>query len=207
MKPNTSRLVQTRAPSGVAFLTIRVSFIACLPLSGADTKRIPCAPENGNPFPVLRRLCGAEKIFSKIFSFFALKTKAGALLRQNGNKIDFRLTEHAFLLRLFTGYLQLYPTHTNFCLLCGACATHTRGRILFLNAASRPALCRAAVPPGEKHPARSQRRPIVCRGAQRHRRAQDAKKARPIGRALFGAMIAIHTARVTLPLRRQRVHA
>ena len=36
---------------------------------------------------------------------------------------------------------------------------------------------------------------------------QDAKKARPIGRALFGAIIAIHTARVTLPLRRQRVHA
>ena len=34
-----------------------------------------------------------------------------------------------------------------------------------------------------------------------------AKKARPIGRALFGAIIAIHTARVTLPLRRQRVHA
>jgi len=94
-------------------------------------KRIPCAPENGNPFPVLLRLHRAEKIFSKIFSFFALKTKAGALLRQNGNKLDFRQTEHAFLLRLFTGYLQLYPTHTNFCLLCGACATHTRGRILF----------------------------------------------------------------------------
>ena len=36
---------------------------------------------------------------------------------------------------------------------------------------------------------------------------QYAKKARPIGRALFGAIIAIHTARVTLPLRRQRVHA
>ena len=46
----------------------------CLPLSGADTKRIPCAPENGNPFPVLLRLHRAEKIFSKIFSFFALKT-------------------------------------------------------------------------------------------------------------------------------------
>ena len=75
-------------------------------------KRIPCAPENGNPFPVLLRLHRAEKIFSKIFSFFALKTKAGALLRQNGNKLDFRQTEHAFLLRLFTGYLQLYPTHT-----------------------------------------------------------------------------------------------
>lgn len=52
------------------------------------------------------------KINLKIFCAPALKKEVGALLWQNGNETCFRETELAFLIRLFTGYLQLYPTHT-----------------------------------------------------------------------------------------------
>ena len=78
----------------------------------------------------LPRGAAVSKNFQKYFCAHALKKEVGALLWQNGNEITFRKTELAFLIRLFTGYLQLYPTHTNFCLLCSACAI-PRGRILF----------------------------------------------------------------------------
>ena len=53
-----------------------------------------------------------SKNFQKYFFIFALKKEVGALFCQNGNETCFRETELAFLIRLFTGYLQLYPTHT-----------------------------------------------------------------------------------------------
>ena len=59
--------------------------------------------------PLHMRPC---KINLKIFCAPALKKEVGALLWQNGNETCFRETELAFLIRLFTGYLQLYPTHT-----------------------------------------------------------------------------------------------
>ena len=113
MKPNTSRLVQTRAPSGVAFLTTRFSCMKVLPFARRCHPIIPCPPparQPGNRLPAARR--GRVKKFSKIFFVFALKKEVGALLWQNGNETCFRETELAFLTRLFTGYLQLYPTHT-----------------------------------------------------------------------------------------------
>jgi hypothetical protein len=87
-------------------------------------------PATGKPASC-RAARPCQKNFQKYFFIFALKKEVGALLWQNGNEITFRETELAFLIRLFTGYLQLYPTHTqNFCLLCSACAT-PRGRVLF----------------------------------------------------------------------------
>ena len=79
----------------------------------------------------LCRACGRSKIFFEKFFFFALKKEVGALLWQNGNEITFRETELAFLIRLFTGYLQLYPTHTKLLLALQRPRDTPRGRILF----------------------------------------------------------------------------
>ena len=95
---------------------------------------IPCSPparQPGNRLPAARR--GRVKKFSKIFFVFALKKEVDALLWQNGNEITFRETELAFLIRLFTGYLQLYPTHTKLLLALQRLRDTARARSL-LNA-------------------------------------------------------------------------
>ena len=118
MKPNTSRLAQTRAPSGVAFLTTRFSCMKVLPFARRYRLIIPCFPLPGNrETRFLPRGAAVSKNFQKYFCAHALKKEAGALLWQNGNEITFRETELAFLIRLFTGYLQLYPPHTHKLLL------------------------------------------------------------------------------------------
>jgi hypothetical protein len=101
-------------------------------LQGVVTRLYHVLPPPGNrETGFLPRCAAVSKNFQKYFFIFALKKEVGALFCQNGNEITFRETELAFLIRLFTGYLQLYPTHTqNFCLLCSARAV-SRGRILF----------------------------------------------------------------------------
>jgi hypothetical protein len=101
-------------------------------LQGVVTRLYHVLPPPGNrETGFLPHGAAVSKNFQKYFFVFALKKEVGALLWQNGNETCFRETELAFLIRLFTGYLQLYPTHTkNFCLLCSACATPRR-RVLF----------------------------------------------------------------------------
>lgn len=112
MKPNTSRLAQTRAERRRLFddqILLHESSPLCKALSPDYTMFSP-ARQPGTCF--LPRGAAVSKNFQKYFCAHALKKEVGALLWQNGNETYFRETELAFLIRLFTGYLQLYPTHT-----------------------------------------------------------------------------------------------
>jgi hypothetical protein len=93
---------------------------------------IPCSPPPGNrETRFLPRGTAVSKNFQKYFCTPALKKEAGALLWQNGNEITFRETELAFLIRLFTGYLQLYPTHTQTFACSAAPARYRAGAFSF----------------------------------------------------------------------------
>jgi len=82
-------------------------------LQGIVTRLYHVLPPPGNrETGFLPRGTAVSKNFQKFFCAHALKKEVGALLWQNGNETSFRETELAFLIRLFTGYLQLYPTHT-----------------------------------------------------------------------------------------------
>ena len=91
-------------------------------------------------------IIGGTSAYSRIIDFeriAAIAKEVGALLWQNGNETYFRETELAFLIRLFTGYLQLYPTHKTFA--CSAApARHRAGafsfkrRVLFFNHNTAP---------------------------------------------------------------------
>ena len=82
-------------------------------MQGVVTRLYHVLPPPGNrETGFLPHGAAVSKNFQKYFFVFALKKEVGALLWQNGNEITFRETELAFLIRLFTGYLQLYPPHT-----------------------------------------------------------------------------------------------
>ena len=81
VKPNTSRLVQTRAPSGVAFLTTRFSCMKVLPFARRCHPIIPCSPparQPGNRLPAARR--GRVKKFSKNFFRFCIKKRSWRII-------------------------------------------------------------------------------------------------------------------------------
>lgn len=157
-------------------------------------------------YGIYRHLPTYEKIIRNLVSF-CIKNESWRIITTERKQIRFSSDRARFPLKVVYRLFTTLPhTHKLLLALQRLRDTHVRAHSFFkcrVSASALPGRCAFR----QKHPARSQRRPIVCRGTQRHRRAQDAKKARPIGRALFGAMIAIHTARVTLPLRRQRVHA
>lgn len=150
-----------------------------------------------------------RKIFFKNFFFLCIKNESWRIITAERKQIRFSSDRARFPLKVVYRLFTTLP-HTQTFACSAAPARHTRVGAFFFK-------CRVPVC---AFPSRLRsRRKVLCarpaarRGggnrprAQRHKLPQDAKKARPIGRALFGAMIAIHTARVTLPLRRQRVHA
>ena len=142
-----------------------------------------------------------RKNFFKNFFFLCIKNESWRIITAERKQIRFSSDRARFPLKVVYRLFTTLPhTHKLLLALRRLRDTHAWAHS-FLNAAFRSALFRADCAPGEKRSALARPR------AQRHKLPQDAKKARPIGRALFGAMIAIHTARVTLPLRRQRVHA
>ena len=143
-----------------------------------------------------------RKNFFKIFFFLCIKNESWRIITAERKQIRFSSDRARFPLKVVYRLFTTLPhTHKLLLALRRLRDTHAWAHS-FLNAAFRSALFRAvsAVPAARRGGGNRPR-------AQRHKLPQDAKKARPIGRALFGAMIAIHTARVTLPLRRQRVHA
>lgn len=143
-----------------------------------------------------------RKNFFKNFFFLCIKNESWRIITAERKQIRFSSDRARFPLKVVYRLFTTLPhTHKLLLALRRLRDTHAWAHS-FLNAAFRSALFRAvsAVPAARRGGGNRPR-------AQRHKLPQDAKKARPIGRALFGAMIAIHTARVTLPLRRQRVHA
>jgi hypothetical protein len=103
-------------------------------LQGVVTRLYHVLPPPGNrETGFLPHGAAVSKNFQKNFFVFALKKEVGALFWQNGNEITFRETELAFLIRLFTGYLQLYPTHTKLLLALQRLRDTARARSL-LNA-------------------------------------------------------------------------
>ena len=103
-------------------------------MQGVVTRLYHVLPPPGNrETGFLPRGAAVSKNFQKFFCAHALKKEVGALLWQNGNETSFRETELAFLIRLFTGYLQLYPTHTKLLLALQRLRDTARARSL-LNA-------------------------------------------------------------------------